>query len=305
MVVNCVLSGLRALFYLADTFSVIYVVLYEPLTWVSYTCIALMVLVVPASAVLRLRVSASGATAQEALAACAFLSAAETACQTLPLLALHLAFSTPSQAMLRLAASSPALCFSIGRFIVWRKARLVTQQEPGCSCYMASFYVSMSCFIVFRTLVLFSIFSATSSTATCALVVVHFLFGLSHAIDERGGGAEVDGEPFGSGKVLAASEKKIYNFLTRFLVYPVLSTLCYIKVRRFNSSVALAFYLVTLGEHIFIALAVRHLAPLVCTVLISAAVSLFVQQLAFWAVLMSDSPKEFADISALGNFYLA
>lgn len=225
--------------------------------------IFLLIATFPLSLILKLRVffSPSTADADQKRALYYFISLAELCARTLPVLVLQIGVTSDAIALARYATAMPNVCMICARFLVWRRQRFLAVFDSGATLV---FEASFSAYLAHRIFILLLLFTINLN-GFIMLVVIHAIFGACHSLDE------LADEPFGEGRILTSVERKLFNTLTLFPIYPVMSVLMYVKILKPDRWWAIFYYVVVLSEHVCIILLYFHDLTEVSSILLALA----------------------------------
>lgn len=179
-----------------------------------------------------------------------FITLAETCLQTIPSLFIHVyvIYNTPDKLVVnknvilcvRIAVATILVGFTITQFYVWRNK--VYQIVSASKITMIMFKFTFVLYIVERIGVL-SMVLLVDPILFVQLFTFHVLFGICHSLDE------FTEPPFGQGNLLTSFEKKLYNFLTLLILYPIINLITYLKILNPSRWWSIFFFVIVFLEH--------------------------------------------------------
>lgn len=236
------------------------------------TCVVIFILVstFPLALVFKLRIWTAAADHDQRMALYYFVALAEMCAQTLPLSFIQIAAAYTRNnvrlACARYVAMLPDVCIICARFLVWRRRRFslssVIESVRTESTFV--FQLLLAVYLIHRIFMLL-ILAQENTQGFVMLILVHSLFGVCHSLDE------LNDEPFGDGRILVPFERRLFNFVTFFFIYPIMSIIIYIKILKPAKWWALFYYITILVEHICITLMYLNSLHIVAALLLLMA----------------------------------
>lgn len=206
-----------------------------------------------------------------------FISLAELCVRTLPVLVFQTYTMRDHNLVIlgRYITAMPNICMICAKFTVWRKRRfLVSSEAAKTSSSTIVFELVLALYLAHRVFILLML-AIMNVNCFIMLVVVHAAFGACHSLDE------LADEPFGEGRVLSPLERKIFNALAVFPVYPVMSVFMYMKILKPEKWWAIFFYVIILSEHVCIILIYFNELTIIASILLALSFVTFACHIIF------------------------